>query len=132
MADNENGSANTNAEPETTTTNTQPTTVEHITVEDQADAEIEQDSKYTKFVKTVTAIGKYIKVPIDALFKCTGFFIFVYLVAWILNAIYSNIHFDLGAIRDFYLMVVGKNLGEHGINSLLNSDRGAMPTNRGK
>lgn len=93
---------------------------------------VDPNSRYGKFLAAMNTLGKYLKVPINALFKCTGFFIFVYLVAWTLNAIYSNIHFDLSAIRDFYLMVIGKNLGEHGINSLLNSDKGQMPTNRGK
>ena len=134
MANVENESANQNADaqeivetPVVDQVDTPDTTED--TVPDVPQGE---QTKYDKFVAGITTLGKYIKVPLDAIFRCTGFFILVYLIAWTLNAFYSNIHFDLTAIRDFYIMVVTRNLGEHGINSLFNSDRGQMPTGRGK
>jgi len=97
------------------------------------------ESKHGKIIDIITKIGNYLKIPLMKLLNCTAFFIIVYLIAWITNAIYNNIHFDLESLRNFYIMVIGREATVHGINSIYNSDKGQMPeqkstlpTNRGK
>lgn len=62
------------------------------------------------------------------LISCTAFFIVVYLIAWILNGLYQT-KFDLSNLTNFYLMVVGKQQVQHGIDSIFNSQRGQNPNN---
>jgi hypothetical protein len=80
-----------------------------------------------KIISAITKIGEYLKIPILSVLNCTAFFVVVYLTGWVLNAIYPNIHFDLTSLRDFYLMVIGKQTLEHSVNSVFNSNKGAMP-----
>ena len=50
----------------------------------------------------------------------------IYLVAWFFNG-YLGMHFSCSDLITFYSVIVLKNLGEHGINSVFNSPRGELP-----
>ena len=50
----------------------------------------------------------------------------IYLVAWFCNG-YIGMHFSCSDLITFYSVIVLKNLGQHGINSVFNSNRGEMP-----
>ena len=52
----------------------------------------------------------------------------IYLVAWFFNG-YLGYHFSCSDLISFYSIIILKNLGQHGINSIFNSQRGEMPTN---
>jgi len=67
-----------------------------------------------------------IKGFLYGLLTCTSFFIAVYLVAWCGNGIYS-FHFDLASLQNFYMLIVGKQLGIHGLDSIFNTIKGEMP-----
>ena len=52
----------------------------------------------------------------------------IYLVTWFCNG-YLGMHFSCSDLITFYSVIVLKNLGQHGINSVFNSNRGEMPGN---
>lgn len=54
----------------------------------------------------------------------------IYLVAWFFNG-YLGMHFSCSDLITFYSVIVLKNLGEHGINSVFNSQKGEMPRKNG-
>ena len=54
----------------------------------------------------------------------------VYLAAWFCNG-YLGMHFSCSDLISFYSVIVLKNLGSHGINSIFNSSRGEMPGKSG-
>lgn len=87
----------------------------------------EVSDKREKTVSVINKVGSFLHIPLLKMVNTTGFFIAVYLAGWSINAIYSNIHFDLASLRDFYLMIIGKDVATHGVNSLLNSPKGLMP-----
>ena len=84
--------------------------------------------KRAQTISTINKIGAYLKIPLLQIMNTTAFFFLLFVIALTLNAIYSNIHFDLSSIKEFYLVIVGKQTVEHGLNSVYNSDRGKMPT----
>ena len=45
----------------------------------------------------------------------------IYLVAWLCNG-FAGYHFSCSDLITFYTVIVLKNLGEHGINSVWNSN----------
>ena len=51
----------------------------------------------------------------------------IYLVAWFCNG-FAGYHFSCSDLITFYTVIVLKNLGEHGINSVWNSNRGYIVT----
>lgn len=55
------------------------------------------------------------------------YFIVLFSIIVVVNGIY-NLHIDANDILIGYSVIVGKNLINHGINSVLNSNRGEMPT----
>jgi hypothetical protein len=70
-----------------------------------------------------------VKPWLTEIVSCTAFFVAIYLVAWIANGI-KGTHFDLSNLTNFYLMVIGKQQVQHGIDSIFNSSRGENPDNR--
>ena len=50
----------------------------------------------------------------------------IYLVSWFFNG-YLGMHFSCSDLITFYSVIVLKNLGQHGINSVFNSSRGEFP-----
>ncbi|WP_196606484.1 hypothetical protein [Pectinatus frisingensis] len=72
-------------------------------------------------------IWEKIKPWLIDLISCTAFFIVIYLVAWTFNGI-KGTHFDLSNLSNFYLMIVGKQTAQHGIDSIFNSPKGQQPT----
>ena len=54
----------------------------------------------------------------------------IYLAAWSLNG-FAGMHFSCSDLITFYSVIVLKNLGQHGINSIFNSNRGEMPGKSG-
>jgi len=56
----------------------------------------------------------------------TIFFIVIWLVAWLSNALYHTM-FDLGQLMQLYLSVIVPRLGFHTINSIYNSPKGEPP-----
>lgn len=67
-----------------------------------------------------------IKPILIKMLSCTAFFICIYLIAWTANGMFGY-HFDLNALQNFYMLIVGKQLGEHSINSMFNSPTGQKP-----
>ena len=67
-----------------------------------------------------------VKPWLTEIVSCTAFFVAVYLIAWILNGI-KGTHFDLSNLTNFYLLVIGKQQVQHGIDSIFNSNRGESP-----
>lgn len=57
---------------------------------------------------------------------CTALFIFIYLMAWTCNAVYST-KFDLGSLQGMYLTVIMPMLVKHGTDSIYNSAKGENP-----
>jgi len=57
---------------------------------------------------------------------CTAFFVAVYLIAWLCNGLYQ-MHFDLSNLTNFYMVIIGKQTAQHGIDSVFNSARGEDP-----
>lgn len=78
---------------------------------------------------TFNKIWEKVKPWLIDLISCTAFFIVVYLIAWVLNGLYST-KFDLSNLTNFYLMVVGKQQVQHGIDSIFNSQRGQTPNEK--
>ena len=74
-------------------------------------------------------IWERIKPWLINLMSCTAFFIAVYLVAWIVNGLYQ-MHFDLSNLTNFYMLIVGKQTAQHGIDSVFNSARGQDPNRK--
>ena len=103
-----------------------PKTSEEQTKEKLEDNGIDPDSKYGKVLIYIEKIGKYLKIPLLSLLTCSGFFILIYLIAWTLNAMHSDMHFDLNSLRDFYLYVIGAKSVDHGVDSIFNTPRGAF------
>ena len=89
--------------------------------------ELPEPTRYDKIRKHFDSLTRYIRIPLDAMFNYNGFFILIYIIGWTINGLYKDINFDLTALRDFYIMVVAKQLGEHGIDSFVNSPRGEAP-----
>lgn len=56
----------------------------------------------------------------------TAFFVVLFLIGWALNG-YCNKHFDLNAVQTLYIIVTGKQIANHGINSIFNSPKGQAP-----
>ena len=56
----------------------------------------------------------------------TIFFVVIWLMAWISNALYHTT-FDLSQLMQLYLSVIVPRLGIHAINSVYNSPKGAPP-----
>ena len=50
----------------------------------------------------------------------------IYLAGWFCNG-YLGYHFSCSDLISFYSIVILKNLGQHGINSVFNSPRGEQP-----
>ena len=50
----------------------------------------------------------------------------IYLVAWFFNG-FAGYHFSCSDLITFYSVIVLKNLGVHGINSVFNSQKGEFP-----
>lgn len=75
----------------------------------------------------INQIGIFLKNLLLKITDTTIFFVCVYLVGWTLNAIYPNVHFDLVSLKEFYLMIIGKDTIIHGVNSFVNSPKGEMP-----
>lgn len=105
--------------------------VEQKTVSTEV-ADTATEDKRSKIISAIDKVGAYLKIPLLKIINCTAFFVVVFLVAWILNGMYNNIHFDLSSLTNFYLLIVGKQTASHTIDSVFNSDRGQPPTNRGK
>ena len=105
--------------------------VEQKTVSTEV-ADIATEDKRSKIISAIDKVGAYLKIPLLKIINCTAFFVVVFLVAWILNGMYNNIHFDLSSLTNFYLLIVGKQAASHTIDSVFNSGRGQPPTNRGK
>lgn len=105
--------------------------VEQKTVSTEV-ADTATEDKRSKIISAINKVGAYLKIPLLKIINCTAFFVVVFLVAWILNGMYNNIHFDLSSLTNFYLLIVGKQTASHTIDSVFNSDRGQQPTNRGK
>ena len=105
--------------------------VEQKTVSTEV-ADTATEDKRSKIISAIDKVGAYLKIPLLKIINCTAFFVVVFLVAWILNGMYNNIHFDLSSLTNFYLLIVGKQAANHTIDSVFNSDRGQPPTNRGK
>ena len=105
--------------------------VEQKTVSTEV-ADIATEDKRSEIISVIDKVGAYLKIPLLKIINCTAFFVVVFLVAWILNGMYNNIHFDLSSLTNFYLLIVGKQTASHTIDSVFNSDRGQPPTNRGK
>ena len=85
------------------------------------------EAKRQQTINTINKVGSYFKIPLLKIVNTTAFFLLLFVIALTLNAIYSNIHFDLSSIKEFYLVIVGKQTVEHGLNSIYNSDKGKMP-----
>ena len=100
--------------------------IEEQTKEKLKNNGIDPNSKYGQVMIQVEKLGKYLKIPLLSLLTCSGFFILVYLIAWTLNAMHSDMHFDLNSLRDFYLYVIGAKSVDHGVNSIFNTPRGAF------
>ena len=105
--------------------------VEQKTVSTEV-ADTATEDKRSKIIYVIDKVGAYLKIPLLKIINCTAFFVVVFFVAWILNGMYNNIHFDLSSLTNFYLLIVGKQTASHTIDSVFNSDRGQPPTNRGK
>ena len=105
--------------------------VEQKTVSTEV-ADTATEDKRSKIISAINKVGAYLKIPLLKIINCTAFFVVVFLVAWILNGMYNNFHFDLSSLTNFYLLIVGKQTASHTIDSVFNSDRGQPPTNRGK
>ena len=88
---------------------------------------VDPTSTRGKAIAFINKAGCYLKIPLLKMLNCTAFFVIIYLLGWFLNAIYANLHFDLASLRDFYLMVIGKQSIDHGVNSIFNSNKGVMP-----
>ena len=88
---------------------------------------VPEPTKRDKVISVINQVGGYLKIPLLKILNCTAFFIVIYLVGWCLNAMYSTIHFDLTALRDFYIMIAGKDVATHSVNSIFNSARGQDP-----
>lgn len=88
---------------------------------------VQEPTKRDKVIAVINSIGGYLKIPLLKILNCTAFFIVIYLIGWCLNGLYTSLHFDLTALRDFYLMVAGKDVATHSVNSIFNSDRGKDP-----
>lgn len=86
-----------------------------------------ENTTHGKFMTVVNKVWAFLKNLLSNMLGCTAFFVVVYLIAWGLNAVYANLHFDLGSLRDFYLMVIGKQTADHTVNSVFNSGKGLMP-----
>ena len=54
----------------------------------------------------------------------------IYLAGWFLNG-YLGMHFSCSDLITFYSVIILKNLGQHGINSVFNSQKGEMPRKNG-
>lgn len=91
-----------------------------------------EDAKRDKIIAYINKISDFIKIPLMKIINYSSFFITAYLIGWTLNAIYPNLHFDLDSLRDFYFMIIGKDTVIHSVNSVFNSDKGQMPTTKGK
>lgn len=50
----------------------------------------------------------------------------IYLAGWFCNG-YLGMHFSCSDLISFYTVIVLKNLGQHGINSVFNSQKGEFP-----
>jgi hypothetical protein len=50
----------------------------------------------------------------------------IYLAGWFCNG-YLGMHFSCSDLISFYTVIVLKNLGQHGINSVFNSQKGEPP-----
>jgi len=88
---------------------------------------VDPNSTRGKIIAFINKAGGYLKIPLLKMLNCTAFFVIIYLLGWFLNAIYANLHFDLASLRDFYLIVIGKQGLDHGVNSIFNSNKGVMP-----
>lgn len=74
-------------------------------------------------------IVEKLKPYVVGILSCSVFFIAVYLIGWILNGAYA-MHFDLNALQNFYITVIGKQAVDHSINSIFNSPRGEAPVKK--
>lgn len=110
-----------NTESQQPSTNTEPVQEQVTPVAEEPPRE---ETKREKVIAMITKVGNYLKIPLLKILNCTAFFIIVYLIGWVLNGVYNTLHFDLTALRDFYLMVIGKDVATHSVNSIFNSDRG--------
>ena len=50
----------------------------------------------------------------------------IYLAGWFCNG-YLGMHFSCSDLITFYSVIILKNLGQHGINSVFNSQKGEFP-----
>lgn len=89
--------------------------------------EVQTTTCNEKYINIINKIGDYLKIPLMKILDCSAFFICIYLAAWYLNATNPNFHFDLTALKDFYILVIGKEAFQHGVNSMFNSNKGEMP-----
>ena len=53
----------------------------------------------------------------------------VYIAGWFCNG-YLGMHFSCSDLITFYSVIILKNLGAHGIDSVFNSNRGEMPNDK--
>ena len=70
-----------------------------------------------------------IKPALMEIVSCTAFFVAVYLIAWLCNGLYQ-MHFDLNNLTNFYMLIIGKQTAQHGIDSVFNSARGEDPNKK--
>jgi hypothetical protein len=106
------------------------TTQEKYLITQDIDCAIQVDSRLTikqRFYKFAMYLWKGVGNILSNIFECTAFFILLYLIGWIINALYKDIHFDLTSLQNFYLSVIAKQGADHTINSIWNSPKGKMP-----
>ena len=116
-----------NTESQQSSTNTEPVTAPEPVQEQVtpvAEEPPREETKREKVIAMITKVGNYLKIPLLKILNCSAFFIIVYLIGWVLNGVYNTLHFDLTALRDFYLMVIGKDVATHSVNSIFNSGFG--------
>lgn len=92
----------------------------------KTDVSTETKSKRQAIIDGINKVGAFLKIPLLKILNTTAFFSAIYLGLLILNGIYE-FHFDLSAVKDFYLLLLGKQTADHGINSIFNSNKGEMP-----